>query len=89
MELAHKDYVESIEQEMDDRLSNPTGNRGSDVLLMFELKAEAPEKYREGAKVVGVEAPKQMLDRLRDCDQGARAAGRVRGASHKGSWPTC
>jgi len=32
---------------MDERLENPTGNRGSDVLMMFKLKAEAPEKYRE------------------------------------------
>jgi hypothetical protein len=46
MELAHKEYVESLEQLMDDRLSNPQGNRGSDVLLMFKLKAETPEKYR-------------------------------------------
>jgi hypothetical protein len=44
MALAHAKYVESQEQLMDDRLSNPQGNRGSDVLLMFKLKAEAPEK---------------------------------------------
>ncbi len=66
MQRAHKQYVESLEQEMDYRLKNPQGNRGSDVLLMFKLKAEAPQKYREEVKVVGIEASKQMMDRLRE-----------------------
>jgi hypothetical protein len=66
MEDAHQDYVESVERTMNDRLANPQGNRGSDVLLMFKLKAEAPEKYREEVKVVGVDASKQMMDRLRE-----------------------
>jgi hypothetical protein len=66
MECAHQEYVENLEQLMDDRLTNPQGNRGSDVLLMFKLKAEAPEKYREEAKVIGVDASKQMMDRLRE-----------------------
>jgi hypothetical protein len=66
MEDAHQGYVESVERTMNDRLANPQGNRGSDVLLMFKLKAEAPEKYREGVKVVGVDASKQMMDRLRE-----------------------
>ena len=58
MALAHQQYVESLEQLMDDRLSNP--------LLMFKLKAEAPEKYREVVKVLGVSAPLQMLDKLKE-----------------------
>jgi hypothetical protein len=66
MQLAHQRYVESLEQLMDDRLTNPTGNRGSDVLLMFKLKAEAPEKYREEVKVLGVSAPLQMLEKLKE-----------------------
>jgi hypothetical protein len=66
MQLAHQAYVESLEQLMDERLSNPTGNRGSDVLLMFKLKAEAPEKYREEVKVLGVSAPLQMLEKLKE-----------------------
>jgi hypothetical protein len=65
MELAHQEYIESLEQLMDDLLENPQGNRGSDVLLMFKLKAEAPQKYWEEVKVVGIEASKQMMDRLR------------------------
>jgi hypothetical protein len=66
MAIAHQQYVESLEQLMDDRLSNPTGNRGSDILLMFKLKAEAPENYREEVKALGVSAPLQMLDKLRE-----------------------
>lgn len=66
MKLAHQAYVERLEQQIDERLTNPTGNRGSDPLLMFKLKAEAPEKYREEVKVLGVSAPLQMLDRIRE-----------------------
>jgi hypothetical protein len=71
--LAHQEYVENLEQMMDDRLSNPTGNRGSDVLLMFKLKAEAPEKYREEVKVLRVNAPLKMLDKLRELAMKERA----------------
>jgi hypothetical protein len=74
MELAHQDYVESVERLMNDRLANPTGNRGSDVLLMFKLKAEHPEKYREEVKVIGVDSAKQMMDRLREMAIRERAA---------------
>jgi hypothetical protein len=66
MKEAHQRYVESLEELMDERLLNPTGHRGSDVLLMFKLKAEAPEKYREVVKVLGVSAPLQMLDKLKE-----------------------
>jgi hypothetical protein len=66
LEAARQIYVESWEEEMDRRLADPKGNRGSDVLLMFKLKAEKPEKYREEVKVVGIEASKQMMDRLRE-----------------------
>jgi hypothetical protein len=66
LELARQKYVEHWEGIMDSRLEAPTGNRGSDVLLMFKLKAEKPEKYREEVKVIGIEASKQMMDRLRE-----------------------
>ena len=49
---------------MDERLGNSQGNRGSDILYMFKMKAEKPEKYRENVQVVGVEPVTQMLDRL-------------------------
>ena len=45
--MAHLDHVERWEEQMDDRLENPQGNRGSDVLLMSKLRAEQPDKYRE------------------------------------------
>jgi hypothetical protein len=44
----------------------PQGNKGSDVLGMFKLKGEAPQKYREEVKVIGIEASKQMMDKLRE-----------------------
>ena len=44
---AHLDHGERWEEQMDSRLENPEGNRGSDVLLMSKLRAEQPAKYRE------------------------------------------
>jgi hypothetical protein len=64
LEAAHEDYCEYWEQGMDDRLENPQGNRGSDILYMFKMKAEKPGKYRENVQIVGVEPVTQMLDRL-------------------------
>jgi hypothetical protein len=66
MELAHQDYVENVERLMNDRLNNPQGNRGSDILLMFKLKAERPEKYREEVKVLNTDAPLRMLEMLKE-----------------------
>jgi hypothetical protein len=66
MELAHQDYREFLEGLIHERLVNPQGNRGSDILLMFKEKAEWPEKYREEVKVIGVDASKQMMDKLRE-----------------------
>jgi hypothetical protein len=78
---------------MDDQLSNPTENRGSDVLLMFKLKAEKPDKYREEVKVVGIDAAKQMMDRLREMasrelamlERGQVVEGEIRDAEEKKS----
>jgi hypothetical protein len=66
MELARQVYADSIRQIIHERLSNPQGNRGSDILLMFEAKAVMPEMYREEVKVLNVSAPIQMLERLRE-----------------------
>jgi hypothetical protein len=66
MEYAHQDYREFLEGLIHERLVNPQGNRGSDILLMFKEKAEWPEKYREEVKVIGVDASKQMMDKLRE-----------------------
>jgi hypothetical protein len=74
MEDAHQDYREFLEGLIHERLVNPQGNRGSDVLLMFKEKAEWPEKYREEVKVIGVDASKQMMDRLREMATKERAA---------------
>jgi hypothetical protein len=64
MEQAHHEYVESLEAEMDATIkSRPVATQ---VLQIFRLKAEAPGKYREEVKVIGMEASKQMMDRLRE-----------------------
>jgi hypothetical protein len=66
MDDARQEYREFLEDLTHERLVNPQGNRGSDILLMFRKKAEWPEKYREEVKILGIESSKQMLDRLRE-----------------------
>src|ERR671919_225845 len=66
MELARRVYCDSIRQIIHDRISNPQGNRGSDVLVMFEAKAVMPEMYREETKILNADVPFQMLDRLKE-----------------------
>src|SRR5918992_2476089 len=66
MDLAHDDYCDWLQGIIRGRIANPQGNRGSDVLVMFAAKAEMPEKYREEVKVLGVSAPLQMLDKLKE-----------------------
>jgi hypothetical protein len=66
METAHREYCDWIREEIQSRLAEPKGNRGSDILLMFEAKAAMPEMYREEVKVIGVDTAKQMMDRLRE-----------------------
>ena len=64
MEQAQHVYVESLEAEMDATIkSRPVATQ---VLQIFRLKAEAPEKYREEVKVVGIDQSKMMLDQLRE-----------------------
>jgi hypothetical protein len=75
MNMAHADYVENWEEWMDNRLENPQGNRGSDILGMFKLKAEAPGKYREEVKVIGTEAPIRMLEMLKELGKKELEAG--------------
>jgi hypothetical protein len=66
MDMAHREYCDWVRGVIQERLVNPQGNRGSDILLMFESKAAMPELYREEVKVVGVDASKQMMDKLRE-----------------------
>jgi hypothetical protein len=61
---AHKDYVEFLEVDFDDWVAESKHN--TQIARIFRLRAEAPEKYREEVKVVGIDASKQMLDRLRE-----------------------
>jgi len=63
---AHRDWCEAkIEGLIDERLANPQGNRGSDILLMFQAKAEMPEKYREEVKIIDTGSTKDLLAELR------------------------
>ena len=57
-------FRESLEQQMYDRLSDPAGNRGSDVLLIFALKAVWGDKYKDNI-VLADDTSKEMLAQLR------------------------
>ena len=49
---------------MHDRIADPNGNRGSDILLMFALKAAFPETFRDASAVVDSTA-RDLLSELR------------------------
>jgi hypothetical protein len=64
MREAHLDYVELLEEDMDEFIAVIKHN--TQITRIFRLRAEHPEKYREEVKVLNVSAPIQMLDRLRE-----------------------
>jgi hypothetical protein len=64
LEAAHADYVESLEVDMDDFIQ--TSKHNTQIIRIFRLKAEAPEKYREEVKVLNAEAPVRMLEMLKE-----------------------
>ena len=57
----HADLTEGL---MHERLTDPQGNRGSDILLIFKLKGLRPDKWREAALMVD-DAAKDTLKELR------------------------
>ena len=65
-------FVTSLEKRMWDRIGDPAGNRGSDILLMFALKAHAPELYRE-LPAMDDETAKETLAQLRKLSKKAHA----------------
>ena len=52
-----------LERVMFDRISEPAGNRGSDILLIFALKAHWPERYRDDARPAD-DSAKEVLSKL-------------------------
>jgi hypothetical protein len=64
LEDAHADYVELLEEDMDDFIA--VSKHNTQIARIFRLRAEHPEKYREEVKVLGVSAPLQMLDKLKE-----------------------
>ena len=73
--LAHAVYVDSLEGMVGDRLGDPKGNRGSDVLLIARLNAEDPDKWRGNS--IKLELPDELRDfmqRRQAEDQEARKA---------------
>ena len=56
-------FRESLQDIAIQRIRNPKGNRGSDVLVLGLLNAHWPEKYRQNVVIVD-ETPRQVLDKL-------------------------
>jgi hypothetical protein len=48
LDYAREQHADSLEELMHERLSDPAGNRGSDILLIFALKAARRAKYSDG-----------------------------------------
>ena len=70
---ANTSFINSLERTMLDRIGDPTGNRGSDILLMFALKAHAPELYRE-LPAMDDETAKETLSQLRKLSKTAHSS---------------
>lgn len=47
MQNAKAVYCDRLEALLDDRIKKPDKDKASAILLMFKLKAEMPDKYRE------------------------------------------
>jgi len=81
--VAREAFRESLERTMFERLDAPSGNRGSDILLIFALKAHWREKYSEAATTED-DSAKDVLRTLmgwqqRGKDNGAAKDGGVKG----------
>ena len=57
--LAHRQYVDSLEEKVQDRLDSPQGNRGGDLLLIARLNKEDPDAWR--GNTVKIDLPDQLL----------------------------
>jgi hypothetical protein len=62
MEIAHQEYVEHLEAEMDEYIRDSEHN--TQIIQIFRLKAAWPEKYREDVKPQNNDASQQLLDKL-------------------------
>lgn len=63
-EVAQKKFATNVlEKTMFERIADPSGNRGSDILLMFAMKAHKPEKYREDSRPID-DSAKAVLSKL-------------------------
>ena len=81
LKSAHADWREEhIEGEIDSRIKDPKGNRGSDVLVMFRAKAEDRLKYGDSVQVLDSRDTKDLLDELRRAGEARPAV--IDGTSH-------
>ena len=64
-----------------ERLENPTGNRGSDVLLMGKLTAENPQKWNRNIQVTH-DVPPAIMEAIRTFKAEAKA---IREAREQGT----
>ena len=79
---ADRAFLASIEKRITGRIDDPTGNRGSDVLLMFWAKAHAPELYRELPAMDDATA-KETLAQLRKLSKTAHSSRKKALDSHE------
>ena len=72
---AKERYADKLERLMHERLADPAGNRGSDVLLIFALKAVRREKYGDNGQPDD-EAARELIRELRALQRRNREAKR-------------
>ena len=65
---ARRAFVDKLENMVLDRLEDPKGNRGSDVLLIARLNKEDPDHWTRNLKLTH-EAPNELIQQLRALQQ--------------------
>jgi predicted DNA-binding transcriptional regulator AlpA len=80
LEIAHQEYVEHLEEEMDEYIRESKHN--IQILQIFRLKAEWPEKYGDNVQITTDAPVKQMLEQMRQiglAQQKAASTGSAQG----------
>ena len=87
MERGRQGYRDTLEAMVQERLSNPTGNRGSDVLLMGALNANHPDKWSRNIQVTH-EVGREVMATIRKIQEQQETSLPIEGDSEDKPWLT-
>ena len=82
LDYAREQHADNLEELMIERLADPSGNRGSDILLIFALKAARRAKYSDGGAQDDSTA-RELIRELRALKRRRRLEARVVDVEHQ------